>query len=280
MYLSKNISVLRKNLGLSQERFAEKIGEGSRGTVAKWETGETKPNIEQIERIADFFNVSIDQLVKYDFSKTETFEAIAAHKNAANLISEMLQGNEKILELVDIEVLVKVIRNLKMSKAESEEGIDKRSAVAWYMEAGALGERKGYEKAYYLVDGLLDEVGDISDERELDNAIELKELSEELYAKAWGIHEDYSDLILLPYNQKQSVIGEFFARRELKEEQKRRAIEEAQNGYLDAKQKYYDLMLAGKVDDAKTMAVLANAYARGAYDEKEVKKYLIEIDED
>lgn len=76
MFLSKNISILRKRKGLSQEKFAEKIGESSRGTVAKWETGETKPSIEQIDSMAQFFDVSLDQLVRYDFSKNETYDAI------------------------------------------------------------------------------------------------------------------------------------------------------------------------------------------------------------
>ncbi len=37
MNLNKNISILRKSKGLSQEKFAEKIDEAGRGTIAKWE---------------------------------------------------------------------------------------------------------------------------------------------------------------------------------------------------------------------------------------------------
>lgn len=171
MFLSKNISILRKRKGLSQEKFAEKIGESSRGTVAKWETGETKPSIEQIDSMAQFFDVSLDQLVRYDFSKNETYDAIDNSKEIVKLISGMLHGNEDILKFVDVKVLIGVVIDLTLSKAEAEEAIDKRRAVALYMEAGALGEQKAYERAYHLVEELLNGIGKIKSEEELDRAI-------------------------------------------------------------------------------------------------------------
>lgn len=47
------IKKLRQSLGLSQEKFAQKIGV-SRATVAKWEAGDFKPSplaMMQIERL-------------------------------------------------------------------------------------------------------------------------------------------------------------------------------------------------------------------------------------
>lgn len=278
MFLSKNISILRKKKGLSQEKFAEKIGESSRGTVAKWETGETKPSIEQIDSMAQFFDVSLDQLVRYDFSKNETYDAIDNSKDIVKLISGMLHGNEDILKLVDVKVLIGVVIDLTLSKAEAEEVIDKRRAVALYMEAGALGEQKAYERAYHLVEELLNGIGKIKSEEELDRAIELKELSEDLYEKIWGFREDLSDLMLLSYQAKERALDDFFVRRQWKEEQRKEVIESARIAYNNLKAEYSRLMLEGKKEEAEKLVFTINKYALAGYNDEEVKKYLINVE--
>ena len=49
--------------GMSQEAIAEKIGI-SRQAYAKWESGATVPDIEKCKRLADFYDVTIDGLLK------------------------------------------------------------------------------------------------------------------------------------------------------------------------------------------------------------------------
>lgn len=53
---------LREEAGYSQASFAKDFG-SKQSTVAKWETGEREPNFETIQRIADFFGVSVDYLL-------------------------------------------------------------------------------------------------------------------------------------------------------------------------------------------------------------------------
>ena len=60
--ISKNLIRLRKRAGLSQEALAEKIGV-SRQTVAKWESGESAPDIQHADRLAELFNVNLDDLL-------------------------------------------------------------------------------------------------------------------------------------------------------------------------------------------------------------------------
>lgn len=59
-----NLISLRKANSLSQEELAEKIGI-SRQTLSKYETGESVPDIEKSKAIADFFGVSLDDLVNF-----------------------------------------------------------------------------------------------------------------------------------------------------------------------------------------------------------------------
>lgn len=62
--LKENISMLRSVNGYSQEEVAEKIGV-SRQAYAKWEKGETVPNVERCKKLAELYGVTIDSLVNY-----------------------------------------------------------------------------------------------------------------------------------------------------------------------------------------------------------------------
>lgn len=63
--LSENLYNLRKLHKLSQEQVAEQLGV-SRQAVAKWEAGETVPDIHNCVALARLYDVSVDDLVNYD----------------------------------------------------------------------------------------------------------------------------------------------------------------------------------------------------------------------
>lgn len=60
MNLKETIYNKRKELGLSQEQLADKLGV-ARQTVSKWETGETLPDLESLKKLAEILNFSIDR---------------------------------------------------------------------------------------------------------------------------------------------------------------------------------------------------------------------------
>ena len=53
---------LRKEKNLTQEQFAEQLGVSSR-TVSRWETGNNMPDISLLTEIAEFYDVSIPELI-------------------------------------------------------------------------------------------------------------------------------------------------------------------------------------------------------------------------
>lgn len=63
--LSENLYNLRKLHKFSQEQVAERLGV-SRQAVAKWEAGETAPDIHNCVAMARLYDVSVDDLVNYD----------------------------------------------------------------------------------------------------------------------------------------------------------------------------------------------------------------------
>lgn len=57
------LKMFRKKNGFTQEEIAEKLGV-SRQAIAKWERGETIPDIESCIKLADLYNISVDILVR------------------------------------------------------------------------------------------------------------------------------------------------------------------------------------------------------------------------
>jgi len=63
--INQNLKKLRKLHKLSQEDVAEKI-QVSRQAVAKWESGETMPDIQKCDALAKLYNVTLDDLLHYE----------------------------------------------------------------------------------------------------------------------------------------------------------------------------------------------------------------------
>ena len=74
MKLADNLQINRRRMGLSQEELAEKC-QISRQAIAKWESGESVPTIEKLIFLADFYKVTLDELVgrKDDAALFEAF---------------------------------------------------------------------------------------------------------------------------------------------------------------------------------------------------------------
>ena len=63
MNFSEKLKLLRKNKGFTQEEFAELLNV-TRIAVAKWESGQTYPDITNLIQISNIMNVTIDYLVR------------------------------------------------------------------------------------------------------------------------------------------------------------------------------------------------------------------------
>ena len=61
---SDNIIKLRHNKKITQEQLADFIGV-TKGSVSKWETGQSLPDILTLPELAAFFDVTIDELLGY-----------------------------------------------------------------------------------------------------------------------------------------------------------------------------------------------------------------------
>ena len=65
MGIAENILATRQAVRLTQEQLAETVGV-SRQTVAKWESGETSPDLEHAASLATALDTTLDALVTFD----------------------------------------------------------------------------------------------------------------------------------------------------------------------------------------------------------------------
>ena len=65
MEFSEKLQQLRKQKGLTQEELAQSLYV-SRTAISKWESGRGYPNIDSLKAIAQFFGITIDELLKSD----------------------------------------------------------------------------------------------------------------------------------------------------------------------------------------------------------------------
>lgn len=63
--LKDNLVILRNTKGISQEEVSEIIGI-SRQAYAKWERGDTVPDIEKCNLLARYYGITIDDLVNFE----------------------------------------------------------------------------------------------------------------------------------------------------------------------------------------------------------------------
>lgn len=86
MTLGETLKEKRTKNQLTQEQLSEKIFV-SRKTISNWETGKTTPDIDSLIRLADLFNLSLDNLLLEGSDIVENIKKIEAAKAAKKYFS-------------------------------------------------------------------------------------------------------------------------------------------------------------------------------------------------
>lgn len=85
--LAENLQLLRKEKGLTQEALAEVFGVTPQ-SISKWELGLSCPDISVLPEIAEFYHVSIDELMGYKSSSSINSVYIGMKSLVDNAIGE------------------------------------------------------------------------------------------------------------------------------------------------------------------------------------------------
>lgn len=96
MTLSEKLYKLRKDKGLSQEQLADGLGV-SRQAISKWESGQSTPESEKLVLISNYFDISLDYLMKDDIAldlsqPTNRISDVAAKEPQNSVNTNILLG--------------------------------------------------------------------------------------------------------------------------------------------------------------------------------------------
>lgn len=90
MSIAERLQELRKQSGYSQEQVAEMLGL-SRQAISKWESGQGKPEIDNIVKLTEIYNVSADYILlgteKVSVPVPEKKELSREYKKAIGIIA-------------------------------------------------------------------------------------------------------------------------------------------------------------------------------------------------
>lgn len=112
----ENLKKLRKNAGLTQKKLAAELGVAL-STVAMWETGSRQPDYKTLNKIADFYGVTYNQLLsdqsenKYDNDSDDILQLRDLLRTRPEM--KMLFSVSKNASKEDIERAVTIIEALK-----------------------------------------------------------------------------------------------------------------------------------------------------------------------
>lgn len=102
------IAELRKKANITQERFSQIIGV-ARSTLAMYEIDKSEPDLNTLQKIADYFGVTIDYLLgreqpveKQEISVPEKYKdvMVAFQDGAENLTQEDIDDVVKFIEFL------------------------------------------------------------------------------------------------------------------------------------------------------------------------------------
>ena len=118
-FMSKSIVAQRKKRGLTQEELAEKLDVSS-AAISKWERGMSTPELSMVCKLADCFEISVDELLgrtncqlseeeKYSEKSVKQYD-LKLRKNLVekykdrdgkvNLLEELATVDDKVIQLI------------------------------------------------------------------------------------------------------------------------------------------------------------------------------------
>lgn len=100
---AEKLKTLRGKKSLTQEEFAREINV-TKGAVAMWETGKRTPDLTMIKKIAEYFDITVDELIGGSVDRRGLDEAYFSFAKSAQ---------DEGIDPDDIKLALETIRELK-----------------------------------------------------------------------------------------------------------------------------------------------------------------------
>ncbi len=112
LFIAENLRIMRQKYGYTLESLAEIISV-SRQTVAKWEAGDSHPDILNCIKLANLYKVSLDELVNKPLHAVEKNDFVPENGRICGVLDVSDEGTvtlpEPVLDMFDIKYGDKVL---------------------------------------------------------------------------------------------------------------------------------------------------------------------------
>lgn len=99
MILGKRIKEEREKRNLTQDQLAQTLNV-SRQAISKWELGTAYPDIERLITLSDFFDISLDNLIKGDPDLKDSITIDNSNAPQTNFWDFLIRGGWIIVAIV------------------------------------------------------------------------------------------------------------------------------------------------------------------------------------
>lgn len=99
MVLGKRIKEEREKRDLTQDQLAQTLNV-SRQAISKWELGTAYPDIERLITLSDFFDISLDNLIKGDPVLKDSITIDNSNNSKTNFWDFLIRGGWIIVAIV------------------------------------------------------------------------------------------------------------------------------------------------------------------------------------
>ena len=98
MKFNEKLLSIRKKKGLSQEELGMEL-QVSRQTISKWESGQSYPDFQKLVLLSDYFDMTLDELVK-DIDVQDVREKSLTDEKVASIYSDVENGKFVFMKLI------------------------------------------------------------------------------------------------------------------------------------------------------------------------------------
>ena len=100
MKFNEKLLSIRKKKGLSQEELGMEL-QVSRQTISKWEAGQSYPDFQRLVRLSDYFDMTLDELVK-DIDVQDVREKSLTDEKVNSIYLDVENGKAKLQQFIKI----------------------------------------------------------------------------------------------------------------------------------------------------------------------------------
>ena len=121
--MNLRLKELRKKKGLTLEELAKEIGV-TKATISRWESGERGLKISQLQKLADYFNVSVGYLLGNTDMPRDIVKNYNYKQEINSFIKDLEESNYKNLDMINKGIFLECVQAISLLDIDERKSIN------------------------------------------------------------------------------------------------------------------------------------------------------------